>query len=99
MPLRAWFDELHRTLHLGAIGRNYSELAASWLWVISLGGLVLWSLHGGHREAASVARAGPRPTIGGARCPGTARSGVWIVVALLGCRSPGSPGRVTAGSR
>ncbi|WP_207554352.1 PepSY-associated TM helix domain-containing protein, partial [Mycobacteroides abscessus] len=27
LPVRAWFDELHRNLHLGAIGRNYSELA------------------------------------------------------------------------
>ncbi|MGB8407655.1 MAG: PepSY domain-containing protein, partial [Mycobacterium sp.] len=34
LPVRAWFDELHRDLHLGALGRNYSELAASWLWVI-----------------------------------------------------------------
>lgn len=42
LPVRAWFDELHRNLHLGAIGRNYSELAASWLWVVALGGLFLW---------------------------------------------------------
>lgn len=42
MPLRAWFDELHRNLHLGAVGRNYSELAASWMWVIALAGVGLW---------------------------------------------------------
>lgn len=42
MPVRAWFDELHRNLHLGAFGRNYSELAASWMWVIALAGLALW---------------------------------------------------------
>ncbi|MGV0597536.1 PepSY-associated TM helix domain-containing protein [Mycolicibacterium porcinum] len=42
MPARAWFDELHRNLHLGAFGRNYSELAASWMWVIALAGLALW---------------------------------------------------------
>ena len=42
MPLRAWFDELHRNLHLGAVGRNYSELAASWMWLIALAGLALW---------------------------------------------------------
>lgn len=42
LPVRAWFDSLHRTLHLGQVGRTYSELAASWLWVIVLGGLVLW---------------------------------------------------------
>ena len=27
MPVRAWFDELHRNLHLGALGRNYVERA------------------------------------------------------------------------
>ncbi|WP_405898959.1 PepSY domain-containing protein [Streptomyces sp. NBC_00727] len=42
LPVRAWFDSLHRTLHLGEFGRNYSEIAASWLWVEVLGGLVLW---------------------------------------------------------
>jgi len=42
LPLRTWLDNLHRSLHLGAVGRIYSELAASWLWVAALGGLVLW---------------------------------------------------------
>ncbi|MFF0221375.1 PepSY-associated TM helix domain-containing protein [Streptomyces sp. NPDC004629] len=42
LPLRTWIDELHRDLHLGDVGRLYSELAASWLWVIAGGGLVLW---------------------------------------------------------
>ncbi len=26
----------------GRLGRNYSELAASWMWVIALAGLALW---------------------------------------------------------
>ena len=42
LPLRTWISELHRHLHLGEPGRIYSELAASWLWVIALGGLYLW---------------------------------------------------------
>ncbi|MEU2458245.1 PepSY domain-containing protein [Streptomyces sp. NPDC012473] len=42
LPLRTWIDEFHRDLHLGQTGRLYSELAASWLWVIAGGGLVLW---------------------------------------------------------
>lgn len=42
LPLRAWIDNLHRGLHLGDFGRLYSELAASWLWVVALGGLLLW---------------------------------------------------------
>lgn len=42
LPLRTWIDEFHRDLRLGQTGRLYSELAASWLWVIALGGVVLW---------------------------------------------------------
>ncbi|MFG2479544.1 PepSY-associated TM helix domain-containing protein [Streptomyces fagopyri] len=42
LPLRTWIDGLHANLQLGESGRLYSELAASWLWVISGGGLVLW---------------------------------------------------------
>ncbi|MHC1560696.1 PepSY-associated TM helix domain-containing protein [Actinomycetospora sp. C-140] len=42
MPLRAWVDQLHRNLHLGDAGRLYTELAASWLWVLVLAGLALW---------------------------------------------------------
>ncbi|BCB76517.1 membrane protein [Phytohabitans flavus] len=41
-PLQTWLDDLHRNLHLGVVGRHYSELAASWLWLVVLGGLFLW---------------------------------------------------------
>jgi uncharacterized iron-regulated membrane protein len=41
-PLRTWISNLHRSLNLGEPGRIYSELAATWLWVIALGGLLLW---------------------------------------------------------
>ncbi|MFE1166671.1 PepSY-associated TM helix domain-containing protein [Nocardiopsis sp. NPDC058789] len=42
LPVRTWIDLLHRQLHLGEVGRLYSELAASWLGVVALGGLALW---------------------------------------------------------
>lgn len=42
LPLRTWLDHLHQRLFLGAVGRIYSELAASWLWVAALGGVYLW---------------------------------------------------------
>ncbi|MFD9698673.1 PepSY-associated TM helix domain-containing protein [Lentzea sp. NPDC059081] len=42
LPVRTTLDQLHRNLMLGEPGRLYSELAASWLWVVALGGLVLW---------------------------------------------------------
>ncbi len=42
LPVHTWIGQLHRNLHLGETGRIYSELAASWLWVIALGGVILW---------------------------------------------------------
>jgi uncharacterized iron-regulated membrane protein len=42
LPLRTWISNLHRSLNLGEPGRVYGELAASWLWIIALGGLLLW---------------------------------------------------------
>ncbi|MDD1954316.1 PepSY domain-containing protein [Pseudomonas qingdaonensis] len=42
LPLRTAIDQFHRSLLLGDPGRLYSELAASWLWIAALGGLVLW---------------------------------------------------------
>ncbi|MFG1608070.1 PepSY-associated TM helix domain-containing protein [Actinoplanes sp. NPDC049265] len=41
-PLRTWFDDLHTNLNLGTAGFFYSEFAASWLWVVALGGVILW---------------------------------------------------------
>ncbi|MEU6801492.1 PepSY-associated TM helix domain-containing protein [Streptomyces neyagawaensis] len=63
LPLRTWIDKLHANLHLGETGRLYSELAASWLWVISAGGLVLWF---GRRRAQRKVRgtSGRRRTLG-----------------------------------
>ena len=42
LPLRQKIDYLHRSLWLGETGRLYSELAASWMWIAALGGIVLW---------------------------------------------------------
>ncbi|MFD2024567.1 PepSY-associated TM helix domain-containing protein [Promicromonospora aerolata] len=42
LPLRTWLDQLHRNLHLGDVGRLYSELAASWLGIVVVAGLGLW---------------------------------------------------------
>ena len=56
LPLRTWLDYLHRNLLLGDIGRNYSELAASWLWVAASGGVLLWATS---RSSRRVKKAGP----------------------------------------
>ena len=42
MPARMQVDLFHRDLLLGKVGRWYSELAASWLWVTGLSGLALF---------------------------------------------------------
>ncbi|WP_275003404.1 PepSY-associated TM helix domain-containing protein [Promicromonospora iranensis] len=42
LPLRTWVEQLHGSLHLGDVGRLYSELAASWLGIVALAGLGLW---------------------------------------------------------
>ncbi|MFC8225084.1 PepSY-associated TM helix domain-containing protein [Streptomyces sp. NPDC057287] len=77
LPLRTWIDELHRDLHLGQTGRLYSELAASWLWVIAGGGLVLWF---GRRRARRRVRGttGRRRTLS---LHGTV--GVWAAIGLF----------------
>ncbi|MGK9174669.1 PepSY domain-containing protein [Yokenella regensburgei] len=42
LPFRQWIDYAHRSLLLGNFGRLYSELAASWMWVAAVGGILLW---------------------------------------------------------
>ncbi|MCS2608368.1 PepSY-associated TM helix domain-containing protein [Halomonas dongshanensis] len=54
LPLRTAIDHFHRQLLLGDTGRLYSELAASWLWIAALGGIVLWLW-----QRRSLKRAGP----------------------------------------
>ncbi|MER7556416.1 PepSY domain-containing protein [Nocardioides sp. NPDC126508] len=84
LGFRAWLDELHRNLHLGAVGRHYSELAASWLWVVALGGLMLWL--GRWRRARRV-RLLVTPDL---RATGRSRTmswhaviGVWLLLGVL----------------
>ncbi len=78
LPLSTWLDGLHRHLNLGEPGRIYSEIAASWLWVIALGGLYLW-LRGParrHRRGrAATGRARTRNRHGA--------TGVWLLAGLL----------------
>jgi uncharacterized iron-regulated membrane protein len=81
-PVTTWLDDLHRNLHLGDLGRHYSELAASWMWVLALGGIVLWwrrrrSLRG-MVTPDLAAKKGVRRTRGW-----HASIGVWLSVGLL----------------
>ncbi|MFG1921684.1 PepSY-associated TM helix domain-containing protein [Cryptosporangium sp. NPDC048952] len=99
-PLQTWLDSFHRTLNLGDFGRMYSELAASWLWVISLGGLALWI---GRKRAYRGAKTALLPDLkakGVRRTRGWHASiGVWIVVGLLFLSATGLTWSQYAGAR
>ncbi|NGO13256.1 PepSY domain-containing protein [Streptomyces sp. HC44] len=92
LPLRTWIDEFHRDLHLGENGRLYSELAASWLWVIAGGGLVLWF---GRRRTQRKIRgtSGRRRTLG---LHGTV--GVWAAAGFFFLSATGLTWSAYAGS-
>ncbi|WP_460491598.1 PepSY-associated TM helix domain-containing protein [Dactylosporangium cerinum] len=90
-PLTTWLDDFHRHLHLDDLGVLYSETAASWLWVVALGGLILWCnrqwrIRGEKRRSRveatllydTAAAKGVRRTRGM-----HAATGVWLVVGLL----------------
>ncbi|QRY63348.1 PepSY domain-containing protein [Gordonia sp. PDNC005] len=76
LPMRQWLDRLHRDLHLGEPGRLYSELAASWLWVIVLAGLGIWFAR--TRKARRRVGAGRTRTV-----HRHAVIGMWISVGLV----------------
>lgn len=88
LPLRAWLSEFHSSLQLGEFGRNYSELAASWLWVVALGGLALWIGRRRTRKAALVLpdrkSTGRRKTLSW-----HGSVGIWIAVGLVGLSATG----------
>ncbi|MFD2122564.1 PepSY-associated TM helix domain-containing protein [Streptomyces cirratus] len=83
-PLTTWLDDLHRNLHLGEFGRLYSEVAASWLWVLVAGGLVLW-IGRSRGQRAKSARGVLLPDRGARGVRRTrswhAATGVWLALA------------------
>jgi len=103
-PLQTWLDGFHRSLNLGDAGRMYTELAASWLWVIALGGLVLWI---GRKRAYRGERAARRRAVlpnlkvkGVRRTRGWHASvGVWIIVGLFFLSATGLTWSQYAGAR
>lgn len=80
LPFRTWLSNLHRSLHLGEPGRIYSELAASWLWVIALAGLLLWwtGRRTGSRWRVERSGSARRRTLSWHGVLGT-----WVIVAML----------------
>jgi len=85
LPFRMTIDQLHRNLLLGEPGRLYSELAASWLWVVALGGLALWVARWRARRAAvrDLVRAEPGATGRRRLLSRHGSLGVWLLLGAL----------------
>lgn len=85
LPVRAWIDALHRNLHLGDVGRIYSELAASWLWVLALSGLAMWVVRRRKRHRVRRALLPEGSATGRVRIRSWHGSvGLWAVIGMLG---------------
>ncbi|WP_151773814.1 PepSY-associated TM helix domain-containing protein [Streptomyces abyssomicinicus] len=101
-PVTAWLDEFHRSLHLGEYGTLYSELAASWLWVVVAGGLVLWvGRSRGQRAASARGVLLPDRSAGGVRRTRSlhAATGVWLALGLFFLSATGLTWSDHAGAR
>ncbi|OFN76534.1 PepSY domain-containing protein [Corynebacterium sp. HMSC074E01] len=91
MPLRRWISSLHESFHLGKIGELYSELAASWLWVMACGGLYMWWIRRRPKNKATANAAQQQPKRS-ARWKATrlhSTVGAWIFIGLLGLSATG----------
>ncbi|MEU0266819.1 PepSY domain-containing protein [Nocardioides sp. NPDC006303] len=99
-PAQVWLRELHGNLHMGDLGRLYSEFVASWLPFIVLGGLVLWlSKRARGRSLRTV-------LVPSFTAKGRARTrswhgvlGLWLAVGLLGISITGLTWSNYAGAR
>ena len=91
MPLRRWISSLHESFHLGKVGKLYSELAASWLWVMARGGLYMWWIRRRPKNKAT-AKSTPQQPKRSARSKATrlhSTIGAWIFIGLLGLSATG----------
>ncbi|WP_373300543.1 PepSY-associated TM helix domain-containing protein [Streptomyces chromofuscus] len=101
-PLTTWLDDLHRNLHLGEAGRLYSETAASWLWVIVAGGLLLWlgRVRGRRTGSARDILLPDRGARGVRRTRSLhAATGAWLAIGLFGLSATGLTWSRYAGDR
>ena len=91
MPLRRWISSLHESFHLGKPGELYSELAASWLWVMACGGLYMWWIRR-RPKSMSSANTTQRQPKRSARWKATrlhSTIGAWVFIGLLGLSATG----------
>lgn len=99
LPVRTWVSQFHRHLHLGEPGRLYSELAASWLWVLAVSGLAMWVVRGVRRRRVREVVAGQRAARGRARTTSLhAVVGTWVAVGLIALSATGLTWSAHAGA-
>ncbi|WP_166741746.1 PepSY-associated TM helix domain-containing protein [Cumulibacter soli] len=104
LPVRKFISETHRDLRLGEPGLLYTELAASWMWFVGLGGLILWVGRTRLRRALIGVRTSRRDRAArkAARAAGGTKSasrkrfvnlhgvtGTWLLVVMLGISATG----------
>jgi uncharacterized iron-regulated membrane protein len=84
LPLRTWIGQFHRNLHLGDVGRLYSELAASWLGVVVLAGAAMWVIRI-RKVRAKKDLLRPNNSVPGYRrlFSWHASTGIWLLVGAL----------------
>ncbi|MEV7553205.1 PepSY domain-containing protein [Amycolatopsis sp. NPDC089917] len=83
LPFRTTLDQLHRNLLLGEPGRLYSELAASWLWVVALGGLVLWVSRRRARRNENAEKVAKTESVRGKSVRRHGSVGLWVLLGAL----------------
>lgn len=84
LPVRTWISRLHTDLHLGDVGRYYSELAASWMGIIAAAGQCLWIVRARKAKKISSMLKPSRKHKGLRRTLSWhASTGVWIAVGML----------------
>jgi uncharacterized iron-regulated membrane protein len=85
LPANTWLRALHSNLQLGQVGRVYAELAASWLPLLVIGGLLLWFARTRRkRRLREVLLPSTKGKTGWTRLRGVHGSlGLWLAVGLL----------------
>lgn len=89
MPLRRWISSLHESFHLGQPGELYSELAASWLWVLACGGLYMWWIRRRPKKAAAPLKKQPQRSKRWKATRLHSTMGAWIFIGLIGLSATG----------
>lgn len=100
LPVRYWISQLHKNLHMGEVGEIYSELAASWMWLLALGGAYMWWLRWSAQRSRKQ-RSPERATTRGSKRLQFLRLhgvlGTWLLIAMLALSATGITWSLYAG--